>query len=195
MTNYQFPAEIDSFIKALVDSDRLRIIASLTQEGKAPEALAGELNIKQTKLMKHLALLENANLVSTSDFEGDLVYIFNQKHLETIARKVFSSPQSNLDLSSVDLDQEQKKIINNYFSSDGILKMIPTQRKKIIAICKYLIDAFKYQVDYSEKEVNKILGRYHQDTTTLRRYLVENDFLARKSDGSRYWRMDNKTSQ
>ena len=195
MTDYHFPAEIDSFIRALVDSDRLRIIASLTQEGKAPEALVGELNIKQTKLMKHIALLENANLVSINDFEGDLVYTFNQKHLETIARKVFSSPQRELDLTSIDLDQEQQKIIRNYILPDGTLKMIPTQRKKIIAVCQYVIDVFKFQVDYSEKEVNDILGRFHPDTTTLRRYLVEYDYLARKSDGSRYWRMENKTSQ
>ena len=74
MTDYHFPAEVDQFLRALVDSDRLRIIASLTQEGKSPEALAGELNIKQVKLMKHLALLENANLILITENEGDQVY-------------------------------------------------------------------------------------------------------------------------
>ena len=139
--------------------------------------------------------LPDGNLVSKIEINGDLVYSFNKKQLESIARKVFSSPQKKLDLSSFDFDHEQKKIINIYVSSDGTLKMIPTQRKKILAICLYIIDAFKLRVDYREKEVNEILARYYPDTTTLRRYLVENDFLARESDGSRYWRLDNKTSK
>ena len=190
MTEYSNPTEIDYFLKALVDTVRLRIIASLIQEDKSVETLAGELTIKQTKLMKHLALLEKANLVSNIEIEGDLVYTFQQKHLESIARKVFSSPQNKLDLSSFELDQDQKKIIYSYVDPDGTLKMIPTQKKKIIAICQYLIAAFKYQVDYLEKEVNEILARYYPDPTTLRRYLVENNFLARESDGSKYWRLE-----
>lgn len=64
MITYHTLAEVDSFLAALADSDRLKIIANLTQEGKSAEFLADELDIKQAKLMKHLALLENANLVS-----------------------------------------------------------------------------------------------------------------------------------
>lgn len=191
MITYHNLAEVDSFLAALADSDRLKIIANLTQEGKSAEFLADELDIKQAKLMKHLALLENANLVSIYEVEGDSVYTFNQKYLETISRKVLSHPQQDLDLSSIYLDKEQKKIINNYFRADGSLKMIPTQKKKIKAISQYLCEAFNLHVDYSEKEVNAILSRYHPDTTTLRRYLIDFGFLARKRDGTRYWRLEN----
>jgi hypothetical protein len=194
MTDYHFPTEIESFIKALVDSDRLRIAASLSQKSNSPDVLAAELNIKYPKLLKHLTILENANLVSKNEVAGDLAYAFNQKHLEKIARQVFASSEKGLDLSSLDLDQKQKKIIYNYFFSDGTLKMMPTQRRKIVAVCLYIIDAFKFQVDYSEKEVNQILSRFHQDTTTLRRYLVETELLSRESDGSRYWRIETETS-
>jgi DNA-binding transcriptional ArsR family regulator len=203
MITYHTLAEVDSFLAALADSDRLKIIANLTQEGKSAEFLADELDIKQAKLMKHLALLENANLVSIYEVEGDSVlvsiyevegdsvYTFNQKYLETISRKVLSHPQQDLDLSSIYLDKEQKKIINNYFRADGSLKMIPTQKKKIKAISQYLCEAFNLHVDYSEKEVNAILSRYHPDTTTIRRYLIDFGFLARKRDGTRYWRLEN----
>ena len=194
MITYHTLAEVDSFLAALADSDRLKIIANLTQEGKSAEFLADELDIKQAKLMKHLALLENANLVSIYEIEGDSVYTFNQKYLETISRKVLSHPQQDLDLSSIYLDKEQKKIINNYFRADGSLKLIPTQKKKIIAIFQYLCEAFKLHVDYSENKVNAILSRYHPDTTTLRRCLIDYGFLARKRDGTRYWRLENSTS-
>jgi hypothetical protein len=173
MKDYHFSTEIDMLLKALVDTDRLRIIASLTQNAKSPKFLVSELHIKPGKINKHHALLEKANLVSKNMVEGDLVFIFNHKHLEAFAREVFSSPQKELDLSSTDLSRAQKEIINNYFDFYGRLKLIPKQRKKIIAICRYLVEAFKIQVDYSEKEINGILSRYHQDATTLRRYLVD----------------------
>lgn len=130
MIAYHTLAEVDSFLAALADSDRLRIIANLTQEGKSAEFLADELDIKQAKLMKHLAFLENTNLVLIYEVEGDSVYTFNKKYLETISRKVLSHPQRDLDLSSIYLDKEQKKIIKNYFRADGSLKMIPTQKKE-----------------------------------------------------------------
>lgn len=194
MTEYNFPTEIDLLLKALVDTDRIRIIASLISGDKSVEDLSDDMPIKPTKIQNHLALLENSHLVSKIDIDGDLLYSFNQKYLESIARKLFSKPQSKLDLSSFDFDREQTKIINDYFLPDGSLEMIPTKKKKIIAVCMYMAEAFKYQVDYQEKEINEILTQYNQETTTLRRYLVENDFLARESDGSRYWRVERSPS-
>jgi hypothetical protein len=43
---------------------------------------------------------------------------------------------------------------------------------------------------YSEKEVNAILARYHQDTAILRRELVSMGLLARSSNGAEYWRVE-----
>ncbi|MDP9233795.1 MAG: DUF2087 domain-containing protein, partial [Actinomycetota bacterium] len=39
---------------------------------------------------------------------------------------------------------------------------------------------------YEEREVNRILKRYHDDYATLRRYLVDEGFLSR--DAGKYWR-------
>jgi hypothetical protein len=36
--------------------------------------------------------------------------------------------------------------------------------------------------------VNAIIGRFNEDTSSLRRYLVEAGMLNRERDGSRYWR-------
>jgi hypothetical protein len=69
-----------------------------------------------------------------------------------------------------------------------MIRQIPIQPAKLRIILNYLIPAFKPGVDYSEKEVNSILRRYHEDTAALRRYLMEAGLLARESDGSRYWR-------
>lgn len=42
---------------------------------------------------------------------------------------------------------------------------------------------------YSEAEVNEALGTVHDDTSALRRYLVEAGFLGRTRDGSVYQRL------
>ena len=48
---------------------------------------------------------------------------------------------------------------------------------------------FEDDTDYTEKEVNTILRRFHIDTAALRRYLVDHGLMARERDGSRYWRV------
>ncbi|MGI8574754.1 MAG: DUF2087 domain-containing protein [Egibacteraceae bacterium] len=45
---------------------------------------------------------------------------------------------------------------------------------------------FEPGVRYEEAQVNELLGRYHPDHASLRRYLVEEGFLDRAE--GRYWR-------
>jgi hypothetical protein len=49
------------------------------------------------------------------------------------------------------------------------------------------VEAFSRDEVYSEKQVNTILKRYHDDVATLRRELVENGLMAREA--GRYWRV------
>jgi len=42
---------------------------------------------------------------------------------------------------------------------------------------------------YTEREVNEALATVHDDTSALRRYLVESGFLGRTSDGAVYQRL------
>ena len=73
------------------------------------------------------------------------------------------------------------------------MRQIPSQPSTLRAVLDYLIPAFTFGVDYTEKEVNAILRRFHDDTASLRRELVEAGLLARESDGSRYWRVAQET--
>jgi hypothetical protein len=53
-------------------------------------------------------------------------------------------------------------------------------------ILRYLAEQFEWDRRYTEKEVNEILGRTHEDYASLRRYLVDSLYLAR--DHEVYWR-------
>ena len=49
---------------------------------------------------------------------------------------------------------------------------------------------FKFEKQYSEKEVNQIIKNHHSfnDVPLLRRELISRLFLNRKDDGSVYWK-------
>lgn len=186
------PPSLQSFLEATLDVDRLKIISILSQEPASLLDLAEKADQVPTMLLRNLELLEEANLVETVDQKGRTVYRFDPKNLELMARQKLSEPQNQVDLSSFDLSENQQGIIKNYIRSDGSLKLIPSQSKKIIAILEYVSQAFEFDKYYSEKEVNAMLNHYHLDTTSLRRYLVDFGYLGRENNGIRYWRTEKR---
>jgi hypothetical protein len=102
---------------------------------------------------------------------------------------MFSQQELSTVLSEVDADAYDKKVIKDYARRDGSLKTLPSQRKKLEAILRYVVRAFDEGKRYSEKQVNEILSRYHQDTATLRRELVGYGLMQREGGGGAYWRV------
>ena len=87
--------------------------------------------------------------------------------------------------AEVDADAYDKKVIKDYSRRDGSLKTLPSQRKKLEAILRYVVQAFEVGKRYREKQVNEILARYHDDTATLRRELVGFGLMQREGGGGR----------
>lgn len=71
---------------------------------------------------------------------------------------------------------------------DGKLRVIPSKRSKKLVVFAWLSERFAPERRYSEKDVNEILGRLHEDYATLRRDLCDYGFMQRR-DGE-YWRID-----
>ena len=80
---------------------------------------------------------------------------------------------------------EQERIVRN-FLVDGRLRAIPTRRSKRLAVLDYIARLFEPGVRYPEKEVDVVLRAFHDDHAALRRYLVDEGFLARENNV--YWR-------
>jgi len=80
-------------------------------------------------------------------------------------------------------------VLKSFINTDGTLRQIPSAEGKLLVILNFIVDAFAFDTNYTEKEVNTILRRFHIDTAALRRYLVDYGFMARKSDGTKYWRV------
>ncbi|HSL27941.1 MAG TPA: metalloregulator ArsR/SmtB family transcription factor [Anaerolineales bacterium] len=182
--------ELLTFFKALADSNRLKIVGLLAEKSYSVEELAALLNLKASTVSHHLAKLLEAGLVRSHAESYYNVYELDQSALEAKTRSMFSQQELSSVVSGVDADAYDKKVIKDYSRRDGSLKTLPAQRKKLEAILRYVVQAFDMGKRYSEKQVNGILARYHEDTATLRRELVGFGLMQREGGGGEYWRVD-----
>jgi hypothetical protein len=176
--------EILSFVKAMASAERLRIVGVLAR-GKATQSeIAEQLGMPVRDVFNHLSFLAEVGVIH----ETDGVFDLDEKAIESLARGQFEGKRP-----SYEVDQEEpedvRKVLKTFLNADGSLKQIPPQGNKLLIVLNFIVDAFAFDTNYTEKEVNTILRRFHVDTAALRRYLVDNGLMARESDGTRYWRM------
>lgn len=181
--------ELVTFFKALADSNRLKIVGLLADKSYSVEELAELLKLKPSTVSHHLARLSEAGLVKARSESYYNVYQLDQTVLEEKRRTMFSQSELSSVAAEVDVDAYDKKVIRDFTRKDGSLKTLPSQRKKLEAILRYVVKAFEPEKRYSEKQVNELLKRYHDDTATLRRELVGFGMMQREGGGGEYWRV------
>jgi hypothetical protein len=182
--------EMLDFLKAMSDADRLRIIGLLTQHRASRDDIAAKLKLPMHKVVDHLAFLEFVGVLMLKEN----LYELNNEKLTTLARDNFATERPAY-VPAPELDDKSKKILKAYLNADGSIRQIPTQPAKLQVILNYLVQAFAPDINYTEKEVNQILRRFHEDTAGLRRDLVDAKMLDRESDGSKYWRIKNENQK
>jgi len=180
--------ELVTFFKALSDANRLKIIGLLAQQPYSVEELAALLDLKASTVSHHLSKLSQVGLVSAKADSYYNVYRLDEKALEAKSRSIFSQENLAASVADVDADAYDNKVVRDYVRKDGSLKTIPAQLKKLQAILRYVVKAFKVGKRYSEKQVNEILRDYHEDTASLRRELVGFGLMKREGGGGEYWR-------
>ena len=180
--------ELVNFFKAFADSNRLKIVGLLAQQPYSVEELAALLDLKPSTFSHHLAKLSQLGLVSAKTDSYYNVYQLDENALQAKSRDLFSQENLTASVIDVDVDAYDNKVIRDYVRKDGSLKTIPAQRKKLEAVLRYVVKAFEVDKRYSEKKVNEILSRYHEDTASLRRELVGSKLMKREGGGGDYWR-------
>jgi hypothetical protein len=176
--------EMLAFVKAMASADRLRIIGLLSQRSKRAMEIASVLGLHMSEVNRHLEQLTASGVVH----EAEGVYKLDEKAIESLARGQFKGKRPIYEAKDEKQD-DVRKVLKNYLNADGTLKQIPLMGSKLLIILNFIVDAFAFDTNYTEKEVNTILRRFHVDTATLRRYLVDHGLMARESDGTRYWRI------
>lgn len=178
--------DLVAFFKALADPARLKIVGLLAQKPYSVEELAALLDLKASTISHHLSRLAKAGLVSARAEGYYSVYQLDRQALESRSRALLSNENLSAAVADVDLDAYDRKVLRDFTRRDGSLKSLPAQRKKLEAVLRYVVDSFKRDRRYTEKQVNEILSGYHEDTATLRRELVGGGLMKRE-DGV-YWR-------
>jgi len=175
--------ELLDFVKAMADVDRLRIIGVLAKRRANRSEIAGRLNMPLRDVVDHLAFLEHVGVISLKDN----LYELNIDKLENLARTQLREEKPAY-IPTPDLDEKSRKVLVSCLNPDGTIENLPPQPGKLRVILDYLVQAFTPGVNYTEKEVNTIIRRFHVDVSGLRRDLVDAGLLDRERDGSRYWR-------
>jgi hypothetical protein len=73
------------------------------------------------------------------------------------------------------------------FISDGRITAVPARRTQRRLLLDQVAQAFEPGRTYPEAAVDEILKRVFDDHCALRRYLIDEQFMARDTAG-RYWR-------
>ncbi len=181
--------ELLVFFKAMADANRLRILGLLAQENLTVEQLSEMLKLRPSTVSHHLSKLSEVGLVSAKSYSYYNIYQLENNELEAMAKRLLSEGTLPALASDIDLDAYDQKVVSDYSLPGGQLKTIPSQRKKMEAISRYIARAFQPGDRYTEREVNEILENYHHDTATLRRELIGAGLLDRSSGGREYWRV------
>jgi hypothetical protein len=72
------------------------------------------------------------------------------------------------------------------FLGNGRIETIPAKHSRRRLLLDQIAQAFEPGVRYPERDVSLFLGGLHPDFCSLRRYLVDEQFLTRA--GGQYWR-------
>jgi biotin operon repressor len=180
--------ELLTFFKALADANRLKIVGLLAKQSYTVEQLAALLGLGASTVSHHLSKLSEAGLVTATAHSYYNYYQLETGQIEEMARRLLSAESLPAVAGEVDANAYDRKVVNDYLQPDGRLKTIPSQRKKLLVVLRHIAQDFQPDRRYTEKEVNEILKRYHDDTASLRRELVGSKLMAREGGGGDYWR-------
>ncbi|MFY9986550.1 MAG: metalloregulator ArsR/SmtB family transcription factor [Chthoniobacterales bacterium] len=183
------------FFKALADETRLKMAGLLASEPRSGEELAVLLSIKPATVSHHLAKLADAGLVTSTSEGHKKFYRLRLDAVRATAQQLQSKDHGLLLPEDADTnkfypnrvpyDEYDRKVLKDFFNSDGSLRQLPMQRKKFLVVLKHIVKDIEPHREYTEKEINALLKRRHPDTASLRRGMIDFRLMERKSGV--YW--------
>jgi len=171
------PAEI---VGLLADGDRLRVVAALALGAVDVDGVRDATGLDARRTMTALGRLVDGGLVEQDAHGWRLL----EEEIRAAARE---AAPAGADEHADEPDAERAKVLRA-FVRDGRLTQIPSSRVKRRHVLDVVAQSFEPGERYTEKRVNLELGKWHEDVSALRRYLVDEGFLEREPDGRRYWR-------
>ena len=174
-------------LKALSDASRLRIVGLLADGRRmAVEQLAAALELTPATVVHHLKKLREADLVESRPRPPYMDYSLRLGRLGEIGGSLHRIAREQTGLPAQDdatlpkwATPADAKVLRAFFEGER-LTSIPAQHSKRLVVLRLLAESvFEKKRKYPEKEVNQLLAVRHPDAASLRRYLVDEGFMAR----------------
>lgn len=171
-----------SVLALLVAGDRLPVVAALVLGAQTIGDISDRTELSARDVLRVLTRLESAGLASADGPNWRL-------HVDALREVVTGHrwpPVQHTASGDIEGESPTHAAVLRAFFRDGRLVRVPAQRTKRLVVFDLLAREFEPGVRYPEVEVNEKLLAYHPDYAALRRYMVEEDFLARENGV--YWR-------
>ena len=166
------------YLRLALDPLRLAVLGRAAAGPVDVEALAADLDAPARKVLKAVGSLREAGLL-TDGLELD------REALRTIATALPQAGVADPELVEGPWSEEEAVVLSRFFSGTR-LTSVPSAHAKRRLVLERLAQEFEPGLRYSEREVTLTLEAFHEDPTSLRRYLVDEGFLSR--EGGVYWR-------
>jgi len=158
-------------LKTIADETRLRILGLVADTPRSGKELADELGLTAPTISHHMRRLVAAGIVSE--------HRDAQRHVYSLNSQLLGALRVSDTEGSAPVQDDRARAMRHFFR-DGKLTTIPAARKQRVIVLQYLLEQFDPNQAYAEREVNELLGRFHEDYATLRRELVDYGYLVRE---------------
>ena len=170
-----------SVVALLLDPQRLMVAGSLAGVARTTEQVADHTGLSTRDVLSAVGDLRAAGLVEV-DGSG---YVLPVELLHEIAAATRSTPAPMDPFIGFGMTEAEQRVLARFFEGRHLTE-IPTRRSNRLVVLERLCLEFDIGRHYTEPQVNDILGAFHPDTASLRRYLVDEELLDREA--ARYWR-------
>jgi len=168
------------FFRSIGDPTRLKIIHLLSKGHLHGQAIAGKLGLTPPTISHHLSKLRESGAITSRRDKNTIYYELNQKMINYQMESMMSIVNNNKE--EVEDVEENNKILKNFFDKNGRLITIPAQRKKRLIVLKFIVEKLELGTKYPEKEINRFIEQFHEDYATIRRELINHQFMYRENN-------------
>jgi hypothetical protein len=170
--------DASGLVGLIADESRLRTFAAVVLGARATGDVSQAAGLPVRETLRALTRLESGGLVERARDGWE-------PRLDRLRRAASARSVGN-PVDYGDVAAESASVLR-VFLPYGRLARMPAQRTKRRIVLDHIARVFEPGVRYAERDVNTLLRAFDDDYATLRRYLVDEGFLARA--GGEYWRV------
>lgn len=187
--------ELQRFAAALLDVERLKIVGALASGNDRPAGISHKTGLDDAVVDAHLQALVETGLVHREAApDGAIRFTLDDRALEAMSKRQFGRAQS----LATEPDQrrigdgfspQDARFIRSFTDPNGVITHLPSVHAdaKLQAVLRYALQGIEPGRVYTESEFNQALAPYTRDPSSVRRYLVDYQYVRRRRDGSAYW--------